>query len=104
MASKAVSRTSRPVSLLPVAEPGPVSGEWMNQYTRSLEDVFRRVVGARILLATEIDFVQFRRNGVGVPVGGTYIDSSDFVRVVKSGDNWVGATITTNRYGGIRVA
>lgn len=98
------SRTSRPTSLLPVAAPGPLSGEWMNQYTRALEDVFRRVVGVRILLATEIDFVQFRRDGVGIPVGGTYIDSNDFVRVVKSGDNWVGGTITRSRYGGIGVA
>lgn len=88
-------------SQLPVLAPGQVAdSEHMAKFSRVLLDMFARLSNGGIIIASEIDFVNARRDGVGLPVGGTYIDTG-FVKVVEANEYWIGGTVTTTRTGAI---
>lgn len=88
-------------SQFPVLPPGKVAdAEYMAKFSLVLLENFGRLLNGGIVIASEIDFVNARRDGVGLPVGGTYIDTG-FVKVVEANEYWIGGTVTTTRTGAI---
>ena len=84
---------------LPVAPDGMPGKEYLDRLRAELESYLSAKEIPGIITCHGINLVQAKRGGYSLPVGSLYVDGSNVVRMVASGEGWfptIAASTTFN--------